>query len=171
MAERERKNFNKGFVFKAGDAAYAALQIWVKNTQMRQTPQGKNVFEVDGYGYFAGPSNIEYVLGKGLLNQETGSVSVRGAAWDRRAEWTEKMNLRQGDLIRVYGPIKDRTWTGKDGTQRHTLEITLDKVEIDYRKKGDTAAKPQPETTATPALDSSSLNLDEIAADDSVLPF
>ena len=170
----ERKNYNKGYVFKTTDGALAALQIWVKETQMRQTPQGKDVFEIDGYGYYAGPSNIKEAFGDGVLNPETGSVSVRGSAWNRRAGWTKDMNIRQGDLIRVYGPVKDHTWTGKDGVLRHKLEINLDKVEIDYRKKGDAAtAQPQPQTEsqATPALDSSSIDLDAIAEDESILPF
>jgi len=131
---------------KGGDIYAAALQMFVRDTPQQKEAAGKQIIEVNGYGFYAGPSQIDYIFGKGTLNPETGSVNIRSTGWNKQTEWIAKMNLKKGDLIRVYGPVKKATWTSKDGQERCNLEITIERVEIDHRKGGNATEV----ATATP---------------------
>ena len=69
-------------------------------------------------------------------------------AWERLAGFVQKMNIREGDVIRVYGFFKKNTWTGQSGETRNSLDCTVSHVEIDFRNKN-TAAEV---VSATPTI-------------------
>lgn len=56
---------------------------------------------------------------------------VRTTQWHRIVSWDQKRNpflaerVKKGDLVYVEGPIHYRTYTGKDGTEKHLTEISM----------------------------------------------
>ena len=171
-----RKNYQRGRLrtFKISDdkkIVYGSLECRVKNTQERTTGTGKNVFEITAYGYYPKSSDIEYCMGEPVLYGENGSANIRGTAWDNQAGFTKKANLRPGDLIRIYGLWSLDKWIGKDGTERKTLECSIEKVEVIYRNRnnqGDAAqetAQPQPAQEAAPVAQETVIDLEAIGND------
>ena len=152
-----KKNYMRGALERIGTKddpnarVHGALQMRVKSAEKRTTQTGKQTYQVDGYGYFAGPSGIEYAFGKKILGPN-GAVTMRATAWDKMSDFVENMHIHSGDLIRVYGSWKIHTWTGKDGQERHSLEASVSKVEIDLRnKEAHTATTPAQTPVVAPA--------------------
>ncbi|KAF9558423.1 hypothetical protein EC968_007101 [Mortierella alpina] len=56
---------------------------------------------------------------------------IKTTQWHRIVSWDQKRNhyyserIRKGDLVYVEGPIQYRSYTAKDGTEKHLTEITL----------------------------------------------
>jgi len=154
---------------------HGSLQMRVKSAEKRTTQTGKQTFQIDGYGYFAGPSGIEYAFGGSKILGPNGAVTMRATAWDNMSGFVENMHIRPGDLIRVYGSWKVHTWTGKDGQERHSLEASVSKVEIDLRNKdqAQTATTQAQTPTAAPApAPAPKVEVPEIMAQiDSASPF
>lgn len=54
---------------------------------------------------------------------------IRVTAWGRLAEGAAE-NLRKGSRVFVSGPMKQTSWTTKDGERRTGLELTVDDLEM-----------------------------------------
>ncbi|KAG0380271.1 MAG: hypothetical protein J3R72DRAFT_398561 [Linnemannia gamsii] len=56
---------------------------------------------------------------------------VKTTQWHRIVSWDQKRNqlladrVKKGDLVYVEGPIQYRSYTAKDGTEKHLSEINL----------------------------------------------
>ncbi|KAF9347144.1 hypothetical protein BGX26_001369 [Mortierella sp. AD094] len=56
---------------------------------------------------------------------------VKTTHWHRIVSWNQKLNphlaqrVKKGDLVYVEGPIHYRSYTAKDGTEKHMTEIAL----------------------------------------------
>lgn len=129
------KMYNRGCLMPLDhNTAAGALQMVVRATMCKKaaTPSGvKDVIEIYGTGTYAGPSGIEYSLGRGVLSAD-GSVWIQATAWESKATFTGNMHLQAGDIITVYA--KDWHVIVYDGKKR--LCCTVYKVEVDKRKGG-----------------------------------
>ena len=150
-----RKNYNRGYIEKRSQedtSAFGALQMRVRTIDANKAAGDKVVTQIDGYGFYAGPSNIEFALGQGILNPENGAVNIHATAWDKVKEFVDKANVHEGDTIRVYGWFKRDDYTTKEGTRRSALACTIRKVEIDFRKREDgQEPAPAPQAYTGPA--------------------
>ncbi|KAG0320673.1 hypothetical protein BGZ97_013103 [Linnemannia gamsii] len=56
---------------------------------------------------------------------------IKTTQWHRIVSWDQKRNplladrVKKGDLVYVEGPIQYRSYTAKDGSERHLSEINL----------------------------------------------
>jgi len=56
---------------------------------------------------------------------------IKTTQWHRVVSWDQKKNpylaerVKKGDLVYVEGPIYYRTYTAKDGTEKHLTEISM----------------------------------------------
>ncbi|KAF9185255.1 hypothetical protein BGZ51_008626 [Haplosporangium sp. Z 767] len=56
---------------------------------------------------------------------------IKTTQWHRVVSWDQKRNpflserVKKGDLVYVEGPIHYRSYTAKDGTEKHLTEIAL----------------------------------------------
>ncbi|KAG0281578.1 hypothetical protein BGZ95_001929 [Linnemannia exigua] len=56
---------------------------------------------------------------------------IKTTQWHRIVSWDQKRNqlladrVKKGDLVYVEGPIHYRSYTAKDGTEKHLSEISL----------------------------------------------
>ncbi|KAG9070810.1 hypothetical protein KI688_008351 [Linnemannia hyalina] len=56
---------------------------------------------------------------------------IKTTQWHRIVSWDQKRNpiladrVKKGDLVYVEGPIQYRSYTAKDGSERHSSEISL----------------------------------------------
>lgn len=151
--ERNKVNYNRGYLERVGakdnpaSKIHGSIQFRVKSTKASNA-NGKDIFQIDGFGYYPKSSGIPYAFGDDMLYGEKGAISVRATAWERLAGFVQKMNIREGDVIRVYGFFKKNTWTGQSGETRNSLDCTVSHVEIDFRNKN-TAAEV---VSATPTI-------------------
>lgn len=147
----ETRNYNRGYIERIGakddpkSRVHGSIQFRVKNVK-KGNANGKDTFEINGFGYYSKASGIPYALGDDVLFGEKGSCSIRATAWERMAGFVEKMNIHEGDTVRVYGFFKKNSWTGQDGRTRNSIDCTVSRVEIDFRNKN---AAPEV-ATATP---------------------
>lgn len=51
--------------------------------------------------------------------------------------------LRKGSSIYIEGRLKTRSWTDKDGNQRHTTEVTVDQMQMLGNREGSQGSSQQ----------------------------
>ena len=80
---------------------------------------------------------------------------VRGKIWGKRAESGLIQYLVKGKQVAVTGELSESKWAGKDGVERTSLELNIDR--IDLVGGGDGRAQPAPQqqapVTAAPDFD------------------
>ena len=75
------------------------------------------------------------------IRKDDGTFEEQDPKWfdlklfDNNAELLSTF-FKDGIVLRVSGEIKDKVWTGKDGKERNSSEITLYSVAIDIKQKG-----------------------------------
>ncbi|KAF9960459.1 hypothetical protein BGZ70_008604 [Mortierella alpina] len=66
---------------------------------------------------------------------------VKTTHWHNVVSWDQSKNryliesLKKGDTVMVEGPIQYRTFTAKDGSDKHRTEILLKKFQVVARKQ------------------------------------
>ena len=87
------------------------------------------------------------------LNGQWGDVTTwyRVSVWGRRAESLAKL-LGKGDHVAVSGRLEPRTYTGRDGAERVSLEIQGAEVVL-LGSKRDAAERGESRFAAPPRLD------------------
>lgn len=159
MAENAKKSFNRGHIWKHGEGkAAGSLHLFVSNdrenkksvekTTRKVGPEQRDaeVLNIAAYGFFAGPSGIAHSLGDGIL-KENGAVNVDIAVWGVKVGFTERLNLKPGDLIEVYAD----DWHKEERNGYVSLRTNnAEKVELERRKKTDSAV-PADDVPAAPA--------------------
>lgn len=88
---------------------------------------------------------------KSVLNEETN-------VWDEKTEWHRlvsfgaiaehvEANLQSGDVLRIEGELRTRSWRGDDGNDRYVTEIVVDgypqKLPRYYKERDGTLQQPQ----------------------------
>ncbi|KAF9170647.1 hypothetical protein BGX21_008563 [Mortierella sp. AD011] len=66
---------------------------------------------------------------------------VKTTHWHRIVSWNQKLNpylaqrVKKGDLVYVEGPVHYRSYTAKDGTEKHLTEIALRNFQYLFSKE------------------------------------
>lgn len=101
-----------------GDAGGALVCGFVaRDAEVRYTGTGRKVanFSLKAEGGFG----------------EIPAVWLRCVAWGDRADLAER--IQKGDTVFAMGRLSSRSWTGNDGEQRTTEELTCDFLMIEGR--------------------------------------
>ena len=108
-----------------------AQKLWIKGNlgrdpEMRYTPSGQAVCN------FSVAENRQYTAANGETVKETTWFNV--SAWGKTAENCNKY-LKKGQDVTVWGRLTadpathgPRLWTGQDGTQRASFEVSASEV-------------------------------------------
>ena len=88
----------------------------------------------------------------------------RVTAWRQLGENCQRY-LAKGRKVAVVGPVSVQTYTGNDGNQRFSLEVTADDVEFLSSRNDDAGYTPAAPAAAAPAMS----GFQEV--DDEDLPF
>ncbi len=141
----------------------ALLGRLVADPELRQTPQGLAV------------TRMRIAVNRAYVKQgeERKADFIDVVAWRGTAEFVSKY-FRKGSMIGVSGAIQTRTYTDKDGNNRHAFEIVADNVYFAESKgssSGSSISAP-PAVTNNEVAYSSGNNDDFTIVDDSEdLPF
>ncbi|GJJ73616.1 single-strand DNA-binding protein [Entomortierella parvispora] len=81
----------------------------------------------------AGPerSVVHFSIATSENRKDAEGNLIKTTQWHRIVSWDQKKNpylaerVKKGDLVFVEGPIHYRTYTGKDGTEKHLTEISM----------------------------------------------
>lgn len=129
--------------------------------ELRYAPSGTAVAS------FGLATNRNFTSQTGEKKQET--CFVRIVVWGRQAE-TCNQYLAKGSAVFVEGRLIYRTWDGKDGQKKSTLEVRADRVQFlgkltrDAAPGTDVQAQDTPAATV-PALEEDFSSLDTKADD------
>jgi len=125
-----------------------------RDPELRYIPSGTAVSTFDL------AVNRVYKAQSGEKKQETSFI--RTVVWGRRAEVCAEY-LKKGSSVFVEGRLRSRSWEGKDGQKRNTIEVIANNVQFLTRAPKDRAlSQPAPTETqdATPDEGIESINLD-----------
>jgi single-strand DNA-binding protein len=106
-----------------------------KDPEMRFVPSGSPVTS------FSIATNRVYTTSDGEKKQETDWFNV--TAWRKLAEYCNQY-ITKGRRVYVEGSLRNRTWEGKDGQKRYSVEIIADRV---FSLDKQTAVLPTDDTT------------------------
>ncbi|KAG0255383.1 hypothetical protein BG011_005173 [Mortierella polycephala] len=76
-------------------------------------------------------SVVHFSVATSEQRKDTEGNIVRTTQWHRVVSWDQRRNpflverVKKGDLVYVEGPIHYRSYTAKDGTEKHLTEIAL----------------------------------------------
>ena len=98
-----------------------------RDPEMRYTPNGQSVTS------FSIASNRRYTTASGEQREETEWFNVN--AWGRLAE-TCNQYLTKGQQVYVEGRLTSRTYQGRDGDTRVSLDINLTEMQM-LGRRGD----------------------------------
>ena len=127
--------------------------------ELRYAPSGTAVAS------FGLATNRNFTTQAGEKKQET--CFVRVVVWGRQAE-TCNQYLTKGSAVFVEGRLIYRTWDGKDGQKKSTLEVRADRVQFLGKVTHDAAPaadSPAQDASPSPVLEEDFSNLDAKADD------
>ena len=125
-----------------------------RNPEVRYTQEGTAV------------ARFDLAVNKPQANGEQGVDYFHIVAWGKQAEFTEKY-LAKGRQIVVSGRLSNNKWTDKNGQNRVTTEVIVEKIFFADSKAPGTAD--QGNTQSTPADADGFMNIpDDVAGE---LPF
>ncbi len=99
-----------------------------RDPEMRYTPAGQAVTS------FSVATNRRYTTADGQQREETDWFTV--SAWGRLGEQVNQF-LTKGKRVYVEGRFHSRTYTGQDGKERTSNDITAERVLFLDRREGD----------------------------------
>ena len=139
-------NFSRGCVAKMKDGTIWASGLQMKVSGVRTRAAGeKEVTEVYGFGFYGRASSVGYLLGDEMfVNKENGLCHVNCTAWDSVKGFVDKLNLHEGDTVRVHGEVRPNVYEKPDGTKRTSINVTIRNIEVDFRKKQDAQTEEAP---------------------------
>ena len=103
---------------------------------------------------------------RSAANNQPEADFFRVSAWRQLGENCQRY-LAKGRKVAVVGPVSVQTYTGNDGTQRFSLEVTADDVEFLSSRSDDAGYAPV--APAQPAAAPAMSGFQEVDDDD--LPF
>jgi len=125
-----------------------------RDPELRYIPSGTAVSTFDL------AVNRVYTAQSGEKKQETSFIRI--VVWARRAEVCAEY-LKKGSSVFVEGRLRSRSWEGKDGQKRNTIEVIANNVQFLTRASKDRAPSQPPSQEvqdATPNDGIESINLD-----------
>lgn len=93
-----------------------------RDPEMRYTPQGKAVTEFSVAVSYSKPD------GNGGW-EDQGTDWFRCTVWGQQAEGAAE-RLRKGNKVFIEGRFKTRTYQGKDGAERTSMDVTADTYQL-----------------------------------------
>ncbi|KAI1294483.1 hypothetical protein EDD11_008120 [Mortierella claussenii] len=76
-------------------------------------------------------SVVHFSVATSEHRKDTEGNIIKTTQWHRIVSWDQKKNpylaerVKKGDLVYVEGPIHYRSYTAKDGSEKHSTEIAL----------------------------------------------
>ncbi len=142
----------------------ALLGRLVADPELRQTPQGVQV------------TRMRIAVNRAYVKhgEERKADFIDVVAWRSTAEFAAKY-FRKGNMMGVSGSIQTRTYTDKDGNNRHAFEVVADNISFAESKGSSGSSVPAPSISSGSGSDigfSAGSNDDFTVIDDSEdLPF
>lgn len=101
-------------------------------------------------------TTFSIAVGESWKDKNTGEKQestewVRCVAWRQLAEICSEW-LQKGQQVFVQGKMRTRKWTDKDGADRYTTEIVIDRMQmLGGRRDGDTGGEERQRPASKPA--------------------
>lgn len=92
-----------------------------RDPELRYTPNG---IAVVGLGLAV---NRRYKDKAGEMKEET--LFINATAWNKQAEVCNQY-LKKGRPVFIEGRLQSRTWEGKDGQKRTTIDVQVERVQF-----------------------------------------
>lgn len=116
--------YNRGYLFRKKDDPVGvsgendSLELYVYGVNDKVTTTGQQILELQCSGNFNKNNGIDYVLGEDVYSdKDKGLVFITCSAWDMKRERLQKLNVRKGFVLLVYGKFEKQTYTRQDGSQ------------------------------------------------------
>ena len=138
--------YNEGWIGRCGEEVgegMGYLELWVgkDGLQLKTTPTGDEVGELNMNGHFASPSGIPYALGDDILGED-GVLFVKASFWKYQLDAIKKMNPQHGQRYRIAGKFVVNRFPRQDGTTGTSVRINVQKFQL-VRTNSTASATPE----------------------------